>query len=133
MKMELNILINRVLNPRKIDYKENLIVDLLPNLVYSGNNYEAYKLQIKQRHIQTMLGELNFMIRDKTNNLKFILVYCYMMEPEKIFKIEYYINDIIQFPSKEIVKIDPMMDSEMADMYVKDLVFNYISKKYEII
>jgi hypothetical protein len=133
MKMELNILINRVLNPRKIDYQENLIVDLLPNLVYSGNNYEAYKLQIKQRHIQTMLGELNFMIRDKTNNLKFILVYCYMMEPEKIFKIEYYINDIIQFPSKEIVKIDPMMDSEMADMYVKDLVFNYISKKYEII
>ena len=131
--MELNILISRVLNPRKIDYNENLISDLLPHLVYSGINYEAYKLQIKQRHINTMLGELNFLIRDRSNNLKYILVYCYMMEPEKIFKIEYYINDLIQMPSKEIIKIDPMMDAEAAEMYVKDLIVNYINKQYEIV
>jgi hypothetical protein len=131
--MEQNIIIERVKNPRKCDYDVNLVSELIPGLVYSGNNYETYKLKIKQRHVQTLLGEVNFLIRDKSNDLKYILVYCYMMEPEKIFKIEYYVNDTIQMPSKEIIKIEPVMDGEVADLYVKDLVLNYISKNYEIV
>lgn len=131
--MEHNISIERVKNPRKCDYDVNLIAELIPGLVYSGNNYDAYKLKIKQRHVQTMLGEINFLIRDKSNDLKYVLVYCYMMEPEKIFKIEYYVNDVIQMPSKETIKIEPVMDGEVADLYVKDLVLNYISKNYEIV
>jgi len=125
--------INCLSNPRKIDYNSNLISDQIPCLIYEGVNYEAYKLQIKQRHIQTVVGEINFLIRDRSNNLKYILVYCYMMEPEKIFKIEYYINDTIQLPSKEVIKIEPMLDKEKAEMLVKDLIVNYISKNYEII
>lgn len=132
-KVEMESKVEYLSKPRKIDYYEDLISDQIPGLIYEGSNYEAYKLQIKQRHIQTVLGEVNFLIRDKSNNLKYILVYCYMMEPENIFKIEYYINDIIQLPTKEVVSVDPLVDKEVSEMLVKDLIFNYISKNYRII
>jgi hypothetical protein len=118
--------------PRKISYYVNLIDEDISGKVYEGSNYEAYKLQIKERHINTVVGEINFLIRDKSNNLKYILVYCYMMEPENIFKIEYYINDIIQL-STEVASVDPLVDKEVAEMLVKDLIINYISKNYRII
>ncbi len=56
-----------------------------------------------------------------------------MKEPEQIFRIEYYINDTIQLPSKEVVRMKPLMDSEIAELFVKDLISNYISKKYKIV
>jgi hypothetical protein len=119
--------------PRKIDYSVNIIEDDIPGKIYEGSNYEAYKLQIKKRYFETELGEINFLIRDRSNNLKFILVYCLMKEPEQIFRIEYYINDTIQLPSKEVVRMKPLMDSEIAELFVKDLISNYISKKYKIV
>ena len=88
--------------PRKIDYSVNIIEDDIPGKIYEGSNYEAYKLQIKKRYFETELGEINFLIRDRSNNLKFILVYCLMKEPEQIFRIEYYINDTIQLLLKEV-------------------------------
>jgi hypothetical protein len=129
--MENNI--HHISRPRKIDYYQDLISDQITELIYEGLNYEAYKLQIKQRHIQTVVGEVNFLIRDKSNNLKYILVYCYMMEPENIFKIEYYINDTIQLPTEEVVSLKSFLDREVAEMLVKDLIVNYISKNYRII
>lgn len=125
--------ISAINSPRKIDYHEDLLSDNLSEKIYEGENYDFFKLKIKQRHFQTLLGEVNFLIRDKTNNLKYILVYCYMMDPDKIFKIEYYVNDIIQFEYKEVVKIDPLVDNEVAELLVKDLFVNYIQKKYETV
>lgn len=119
--------------PRKIDYSVNIIEDDIPGKIYEGSNYEAYKLQIKKRYFETDLGEINFLIRDRSNNLKFILVYCLMKEPEQIFKIEYYINDTIQLPSKEVIKMKPLMDPEVGELFVKDLISNYISKNYKIV
>lgn len=119
--------------PRKIDYSVNLIDDDIPGKVYEGSNYEAYKLIIKHRYFETELGEINFMIRDRSNNLKFILVYCLIKEPEKIFKIEYYINDTVQLPSKEVIKTKPLIDHEISELLVKDFIYNYISKNYKII
>ena len=119
--------------PRKIDYSVNLIDDDIPGKIYEGSNYEAYKLTIKQRYFETDLGEINFMIRDRSNNLKFILVYCLIKEPEKIFKIEYYINDTVQLPSKEVIKTKPLIDHEISELLVKDFIYNYISKNYKII
>ena len=119
--------------PRKIDYSVNLIDDDIPGKVYEGSNYEAYKLNIKHRYFETELGEINFMIRDRSNNLKFILVYCLMKEPEKIVNIQYYINNTVQLPSKEVIKTKPLFDQEIAELLVKDLIANYISKKYKIV
>lgn len=119
--------------PRKIDYSVNLIDDDIPGKVYEGSNYEAYKLIIKHRYFETELGEINFMIRDRSNNLKFILVYCLMKEPEKIVNIQYYINDTVQLPSKEVIKTRPLVDQEVAELLVKDLISNYISKNYKIV
>lgn len=120
-------------SPRKIDYYEDLLSDNLPNKIYEGEYYEFYKLKIKERHFQTILGEINFMIRDKSNNLKYILVYCYMMEPDKIFKLDFYINDVIQMEYKELVKIEPLIDKEVAELLVKDLFVNHIQKKYQTV
>jgi len=122
--------IELITNPRKIDYYEDLISDDLPDKVYETESFEVYKLKIKQRHVQTVLGEINFMIRDKSNNLKYILVYCYMMEPDNIFKIDFYINDIVEF-RRDNVKVDPLLDNEVAELYVKDLISNYLKNKYE--
>lgn len=119
--------------PRKIDYSVNLIDDDIPGKVYEGSSYEAYKLNIKKRFFETELGEVNFMIRDRSNNLKFILVYCLMKEPEKIVNIQYYINDTVQLPSKEVIKTRPLVDQEVAELLVKDLISNYISKNYRIV
>jgi hypothetical protein len=55
------------------------------------------------------------------------------MEPDNIFRIEYYINDILLMPSKEVIKVNPLLDSEIAEFYVKELTENYIKKKYELI
>lgn len=125
--------ISIIKNPRKIDYHEDLLSDNLSDKIYEGEDYEFFKLKIKQRHIQTVLGEINFLVRDKTNPLRHILVYCYMMEPDKIFKLDYYINDIIQLENKEVLKIEPFLDLEVAELLVKDLFVNYIQKKYETV
>jgi len=129
----MNKTIELIPNPRKIDYYEDLVSDNLEDKVYENDSFEVFKLKIKKRHVQTVLGEINFLIRDRSNNLKYILVYCYMMEPDNIFRIEYYINDILLIPSKEVVKVNSLIDSEMAELYVKDLTENYIRKKYELI
>ena len=129
----MNKTIELIPNPRKIDYYEDLVSDNLEDKVYENDSFEVFKLKIKKRHVQTVLGEINFLIRDRSNNLKYILVYCYMMEPDNIFRIEYYINDILLMPSKEVVKVNSLIDSEMAELYVKDLTEKYIRKKYELI
>ena len=129
----MNKTIELITNPRKIDYYEDLVSDNLTDKVYENDSFEVFKLKIKKRHVQTVLGEIDFLIRDKSNNLKYILVYCYMMEPDNIFRIEYYINDILLMPSKEVVKINSLIDSEIAELYVKELAENYIKKKYELI
>ena len=129
----MNKTIELITNPRKIDYYEDLVSDNLTDKVYENDSFEVFKLKIKKRHVQTVLGEIDFLIRDKSNNLKYILVYCYMMEPDNIFRIQYYINDILLMPSKEVIKVNPLLDSEIAELYVKELAENYIKKKYELI
>lgn len=129
----MNKTIELIPNPRKIDYYEDLVSDNLTDKVYENDSFEVFKLKIKKRHVQTVLGEIDFLIRDKSNNLKYILVYCYMMEPDNIFRIQYYINDILLMPSKEVIKVNPLLDSEIAELYVKELAENYIKKKYELI
>lgn len=126
-------IISHIENPRKIDYTVDLLSNDLPNKIYEGSNYEAYKLQIKQRHVQTMMGEINFLIRDKSNPLKYIIVYCLMMEPDKISNVKFYINDTVEMQYKELIKIEPLIDLEAAELFVKDLFINYISKNYDIV
>lgn len=127
------MIITNIKNPRFVTYYNQLTSDEVDNMVHETSTYTAFKLKIKQRHFESEIGEIDFLIRDKTNNLKYILVYCYMEQPEEINSIEYYINDTVKLPSKEIVKVGPLMDVEVSDLLVKDLLHNYISKNYKII
>ncbi|MEY4571016.1 MAG: hypothetical protein RLZ10_209 [Bacteroidota bacterium] len=127
------MIINKIKTPRFISYYVDLISDNLEGLVYESESYEAFKLKIKQRHFETETGELNFMIRDKSNNLRHILLYCYMDKPDEINSFEYYINDTVKLPSKQNIKVGNLLDDEMAELFVKDLIHNHIKNKYKII
>ena len=119
--------------PRNIEYHQQLIADDIDGLVYANDLFQVFKLKIKKRNINTEIGELNFLIRDHSNNLKYILVYCFMNEPEEIFGIEYYINDLVIMPNLTVVRVDPHIDEEVAEFYVKDFFVNYLEKKYKIV
>lgn len=125
--------IKRKSSPRNIEYHQDLISDDIPGMILTNDSFTVYKLKIQKRNINTEIGELNFMIRDNSNNLKYILVYCYMNEPEEIFGIDFYINDVLTLPNNSVVKIDPQLDEQMAEFYVKDFFVNHLEKKYKIV
>lgn len=125
--------LKKIDNKRKVDYYVDLISDDLPKLVYSGKNYDVFKLDIKKRHVITNIGEVNFLIRDKSNNLKYIILYGFMEEPNQIFKFTYYINNKVVLPSRETVTVNNLLDPELAGYYVMDCIENYVSKNYDLI
>lgn len=127
----MNIL--RINKPRLITYYSDLLSDELDNLIHDSESYQAFKLKIKQRHFESEQGEMNFLIRDKTNNLKYIILYCFMDEPEIIKDCDYYVNNILKLPSKETIITEPFIDGEVAELYVKDLIFNNLQKKYKLL
>lgn len=127
------MIINQIKIPRFITYYVDLISDNLEGLVYESESYEVFKLKIKQRHFETETGELNFLIRDKSNNLRYILLYCYMDNPDEIKSFEYYVNDTVKLPTKQSIKVGNLLDSEIAELFVKDTIHNHIKIKYKII
>lgn len=127
------MIINQIKIPRFISYYVDLISDNLEGLVYESESYEVFKLKIKQRHFETETGELNFLIRDKSNNLRYILLYCYMDNPDEIKSFEYYVNDTVKLPTKQSIKVGNLLDSEIAELFVKDTIHNHIKNKYKII
>lgn len=127
------MIINQIKIPRFISYYVDLISDNLEGLVYESESYEVFKLKIKQRHFETETGELNFLIRDKSNNLRYILLYCYMDNPDEIKSFEYYVNDTVKLPTKQSIKVGNLLDSEIAELFVKDTIHNHIKIKYKII
>ena len=125
--------ITRIPNKRNIDYYVDLLSDDQPKVLYTGSNYTGVKLDIKKRHIKTDLGEVNFLIRDNTNNLKYLILYGFMNEPDKIFEFRYYINDKVKMDDFVVATVENLMDEEVAKYFILDFINNYVSKKYTII
>lgn len=125
--------IEKISNKRHIDYYVDPLVDDLPKLLYAASNYSAYKLDIKMRHIYTDVGEVNFLIRDNSNNLKHIFLYGIMKSPNEIFKFKYYINNKVKLSKNDYVFVPELLDNEVAEFYVLDFINNYVSKNYTII
>lgn len=122
----------KIKRPRQIDYHlVDLTVDEIPDLVYHTESYSAFKLKIKRRNISTDIGELNFLIRDNSNNLRYILLYCFMNEPNNVFKCSYWINNRVLMPDREYVTTKELLDSEKAVLYVKDFMESFVFKKYK--
>lgn len=125
-----NPIVNQIKSRRNIIYHEDLVSDNLATPVYSNNEFDVYKLSIKERRVHTSLGEIDYLLRDKSNNLKYILLYCYIINPGKLYRFEYYINDTVLLPSKFNAKTDKLVDEEKAKFYAMDFIINYLEKKF---
>lgn len=118
---------------RHIEYYVDLVGDDIGNPVVEGETYSAYKLQIKKRNVDTSYGEVNFLLREKSNNLRFILMYCFIENPGEIAFSEYWINSRVTLPSGENAHCGELVDSEMATYYIKDFTEKFLKKNYKII
>jgi len=125
--------INIIPKKRHVEYCDDLTVENLSNPVYSNSQFDAFKLLIKKRNIDIVFGEVNFLIRDKNNNLKYLILYCYIDQPNEIFKINYWINNKVVMPNRELVTTDNLIENELSTYYVLDFIKNYISINYKII
>lgn len=100
--------------------------------VYSNSSFNVFKLKIKNRLIPLEAGEVNFMINLNDNPNKYIILYCFMEEPNTIFRFSYFINNEIKLENNQIVDSDPFVDTESSYFYVMDFITNYVSKHYKI-
>lgn len=118
---------------RHIIHKGELTSDNPGSLVFEGSEYEAHKLQIWRRDTSDLDGEVNFLIREKENNLKYILVYCFIPEPGQINRICFWICNKVQLPSGEIATVAQLIDQEKASYFVMDFTERYLKKNYTFV
>lgn len=124
--------LKKLKRPRAIDYNQGLTGDEPGTLVLEFDKHSAYKLQIKKRHVDTKLGEVNFLIRDNSNNLRYVLLYCFIDNPGEICSCSYYLNSRVLLPTGESAYCGELMDDEVARYLCKDLIERYLKKNYNI-
>ena len=118
---------------RHVIYKDDLTCDLPGTPVLEGEEYEAFKLRIRRRDTDPGVGEVDFLIRDLSNNLRFMLVYCLMDEPERIHSVSFWINSKVLLPSGELVHAGNLLDEERASLFLMDFTERHLKKKYTFV
>lgn len=118
---------------RHIIYKGVLASDNPGTLAFEGMEYEAHKLQIQRRDTDDRDGEVNFLIREKDNNLRYLLLYCFIPEPGQINRICFWICNKVELPSGEIATVSQLIDQERASYFVMDFTERYLKKNYTFI
>ncbi len=122
--------LKKIKNIRHIEYYVNLTDDNIGTPVLEFDNYSAYKLQIKKRNVDTKLGEVNFLLRNKSNNLRHVILYCFIDNPGEICSCSYYINSKILLPSGEYAYCGELIDQEVAFYMVREFIEKYLKKNY---
>jgi len=118
---------------RLVIYKDELTCDLPGTPVLEGEEYEAFKLRIRRRDTDPRVGEVNFLIREMSNNLRFMLVYCFMDEPEQIHSISFWVNSNVLLPSGELAEAGKLIEEEKASLLLMDFIERHLKKKYTFI
>jgi hypothetical protein len=118
---------------RLVIYKDELTCDLPGTPVLKGEEYEAFKLRIRRRDTDPGVGEVNFLIRELSNNLRFMLVYCFMDEPDRIHSISYWVNSKVLLPSGELAHAGNMIEEEKGSLLLMDFVERHLKKKYTFV
>lgn len=119
----------------KIPKKRDIVYDSKEPFpeVYSNSLFVAHKLRIESRLIPTKTGEINFIITLKDNPLKYLILYCFMEEPNTIFRFSYFINNEVKIDDKKILKTESLIDEEIAYFHIMEFITNYISINYKIV
>lgn len=125
--------INKLKRKRHLIYETDLVDQRPGNPVFECEEYEAFKLRIKRRDTGDAWGETNFLIRSRTNNLRYLLVYCFTREPGQVFRICFWINDKVLLPDGELATAGKLLDEEKASYFVLDFIEQYIKKNYTFV
>lgn len=118
---------------RLVIYKDDLIDDQPGVPVLEGDEYQAFKLRIQRRETDPRVGEVNFLIRDVSNNLRYMLVYCLMDEPDQIHSICFWVNSKVHLPSGELAYAGKLLDEEKASFFLMDFTERHLKKKYTFV
>lgn len=101
--------------------------------VFMGDEYEAFKLQIRRLDTGDRSGEVNFLIRNKQNNLRYLLLYCFVEQPGEIFRMSFWINNKVLLPTSEVATTERLIDEEKAAYWVMDFCEQYLKKNYTLV
>jgi hypothetical protein len=115
---------------RPVIYQDELSGELPGTLVLQAEGYEAFKLRIRRRDTDPRVGEVNFLIRDVSNNLRFVLVYCLMDNPDEIHTISFWVNSKVLMPTGEIAYAGTLLDDEKASYFLMDFAERHLKKIY---
>ena len=125
--------ITQLQRKRNLIYSKELTIESPGIPVFKGEVYEVFKLQIQRRDDDPGTGEVNFLIRNLTNNLRFLLAYCFMENSNEIHAISFWINSKVLLPSGEIANTGKLVDDENASYLLMDFIENYIVKNYKVV
>lgn len=122
--------IQRLKKKRNIIYQQDPESEIPGTPVLESETYEVFKLRIQRRETGDEFGEVNFVVREKTNNLRYLLLYCRMDEPGEICSMSFWINSRVTLPPGETVYAGDLLDPEKASLFVMDFTETHLKKKY---
>lgn len=125
--------ITRLKNVRAVYYKEPTSSELPGTPVYQGETYEAFSLKIHKREAADFDGESNYLIREKGNLIRHLILYCRLPEPGRLNELLFWINDKVTIPPGEKLSAGELIDPEKASLWVMDFSENFLKKKYEFV
>lgn len=125
--------ITQLKKKREIVYRCRLVDDVPGNPVLDSETYEAFKLQIQRRDTDDTCGEVNFLIRDKGNNLRYLVLYCFMDEPNEIRSVSYWVNNKVTVPPGLVETVEDLIDHEKAALFVMDFLERHVKKNYSFV
>lgn len=122
--------ITRLKRKRHVSYADDTVSERPGMPVAISEEYEAFKLRIRKINTESNFGEANFLIRLRTNNLRYILVYCFLNEDQSIASVSFWVNNSVTLPPGETVTAGDLVEEEKATLLVLDFCETYLKKKY---
>lgn len=118
---------------RLVIYQDELSGENPGTPVHRAGEYEAFKLRIRRRDTDPRTGEVNFLIRDCSNRLRYLIAYCMIEQPGEISQISFWINNKVALPSGELAFAGKLLDDERASYFLMDFTENHIKKNYTFV
>lgn len=118
---------------RHLLYSIGLTEDKPGILEFESDQYEVFRLRISKRETDDRCGEVNFLIREKSNNLRFALLYCFLESPEEISSMSFWVNTKVLLPTGELAFAGKLIDEEKATYLIMDFCERHLKGKYTFV
>lgn len=111
---------------RHIIYQDDLTKDVPGIYLFQGDEYEVFRLVIRRRDTGDDFGESNYLIRSKSNNLRYLILYGFKNEACQFDKFSFWINNKVLIPPGDNAYAGDLLDEEVAELYIMDFIENYL-------